>query len=305
MARAPGSTGLAQVVPLVAGASNDSAKVYDATPRPVTGVLAPVSLGAVAAKGVALHMAPVIERYCTDVEQWAIRREEQELHNQGDAHAEPEPMPAFPNLKPALQKAQSSACKDVLVQSTRRLLERAAAALLLPRSAWKLLKDAPRSCRRKAERALPLNRLTRSLRAGRCGARAHCLTAMAELVVMLAGSLLWPPPADMDSRTAACLRTVYRTGSHLVLSVACAALLCALVALAFPRKPAVAQYGTALALLSCDEVASLIERLAHKQLQRNEQQEQEDGAAPVRNTAAAEHSDRNHNLQNSAPTTQR
>jgi len=251
-------------------------KEYDIQPRALVGVLSPVNLAAVAAKGVALHMAPLVERYCSEVEHWAHRREQHELV--GSPPAELEPLPPLPDAKPALRRASTSAGKDVTVQLFRRLLERAFAASLRARNAWKLLKDAPSSCHRKAQRSLPSSRFSRALRAGRCAARAHSLTALAELIFVLVTSSVWPSPrsaAHSHSRAHSILRSLSRASVHLALSVACAALLCALVALAFPRRPAAAQWGTALSLLVSDEAANLLQRLAARHLQRRLRRRQE------------------------------
>jgi len=225
-------------------------KEYKVQPRPVLGVFAPKCLALSAARGGVLQLAPLVEAWCEEVEAWAKRREQEEI---AEAEGRPvkdekEPLPPFPDIGPAFVSMKWGVARDVVVQAVRRGLEQVCARVLGPREAWKLLKDAPLSVRRKVGRSrLIASRLRLGFLGGRAGARGHVVPATAEMLVSLLGCW-WEPPGRRTRRAS-------RGVLQFALSVSLAGMLCGTVAFLSQPHERVSYWCSGLSLMGADALA--------------------------------------------------
>ena len=159
------------------GLFGSGAKEYTIPQRGLLGVLAPRPLAIVVFRTHALHLFPLVE-------QWIKAAEENE--RKWDGRGDPPPWPPFPPSAPALARARRAATREVVVVTTRRVLERACMYTLPRRWTWKLMKDVWESALRKQRRLLydqTSGRWAAAMATGRTEMRASALGVLADLVV--------------------------------------------------------------------------------------------------------------------------
>ncbi|XP_074303447.1 uncharacterized protein LOC141637929 [Silene latifolia] len=87
------------------------------------------------------------------------------------------------DLVTPFHKSVKQIIRESTVVTTRRVLERLAVSYVSQRMAWKLLKDAPKSAMRKAQRGLPTTVYMHAVT--RTTLRAHCLGVAASWIVQV------------------------------------------------------------------------------------------------------------------------
>lgn len=130
----------------------------------------------------AIHFLPVLEQYAKDVEK---------LGETEDGVEEYDVFPPIPDLKPASRKTVLSIVRDLVVMTTRRVLERLSEIHLPRRWTWKLMKNIQDSAVRKYQRGvLGLALCTKMIQTSLVG---HAITVLSEFTVaesIILGKLL-------------------------------------------------------------------------------------------------------------------
>eukprot|EP00963_Diacronema_lutheri_P003839 scaffold287_cov337-Pavlova_lutheri.AAC.202 len=130
----------------------------------------------------AIHFLPVLEQYAKDVEK---------LGDADDGMGENDMFPPMPDLKPASKKTFLSIVRDLVVMTTRRVLERTSEVYLPRRWTWKLMKNVQDSAIRKYQRGVVgLALCTKMIQTSFVG---HAITVLSEFTVaesIILGKLL-------------------------------------------------------------------------------------------------------------------
>nr|PNR35682.1 hypothetical protein PHYPA_021532 [Physcomitrium patens] len=145
-------------------------KTYNIELKPLFSACRPRALGATTIRAFLVNYLPLLEAY--------LQPEDDEFEEDIDRPARPPMDPVLP-----LKRSVAHILREVSVITTRRLLERIAVHYVSDRTAWKLLKDIPKSAIRKAGRDLsPVEMFTA---VSRTTFRAHALGVLANWMVQL------------------------------------------------------------------------------------------------------------------------
>ncbi|GAB2279823.1 hypothetical protein Dimus_014462 [Dionaea muscipula] len=119
-----------------------SAKVYYIELKPLLSAFQWKTLGLTTLRSFLMYYLPLFEKYC-------------QLDDDDEDFLKGSPEEQDVDLVTPFKKSVKQIVRESTVVTTRRLLERLAVTYVSQRMAWKLLKDAPKSAMRKAQRGMP------------------------------------------------------------------------------------------------------------------------------------------------------
>lgn len=167
-------------------------KEYKIQQKSWTSMLNPKTLFLLLLRSSAINFLPVLEQYAKDLEK---------LDELDDGTGEQEIFPPVPDLKPAARKTLLSILRDLIVMTTRRIIERTSELTLPRRWTWKLMKNVQDSAIRKYRRGI----IGMSL----CGKMiqtcfvGHSITVLSEFTVaesMILYKLLYIKPESRQAK---------------------------------------------------------------------------------------------------------
>ncbi|XP_024537624.1 uncharacterized protein LOC9649803 [Selaginella moellendorffii] len=141
-------------------------KTYDIELKPLFSAFRPKALGTTGLRALLVNFLPLLEAY--------MKVEEDEDDE------EDRPTETSPDFRLAFKRSGTHAFREVSVITVRRVLERIVEQVVSARTAWKLLKDVPKSAVRKARRHITKIELftgvaKTTFRAHALGVGASCL----------------------------------------------------------------------------------------------------------------------------------
>ncbi|GAB2230429.1 hypothetical protein Droror1_Dr00014694 [Drosera rotundifolia] len=150
----------------------DAAKVYNIELKPLFSAFQWKALGLTTLRSFLMYYLPLLEP--------KSQLEEDDEDFLQDSHNSEE---RGVDLVTPFKKSVKQVVRESTVVTTRRVLERLAVTYVSQRMAWKLLKDAPKSAARKAQRGMP--RLTYFYYVKRTTFKAHFLGVAASWIVQV------------------------------------------------------------------------------------------------------------------------